>query len=163
MPNEKDVSIPYDPELIQRIDRVYASQRLTPKQRQARRELEVNLADAEATLGGSPLPAEVVNDSGAWVTAATLWREKFGSRKEMEKFRSKHPEMFRNPSPNRLEIHSGKWTRYWADRDKAGFNSLDGELPSVADDPRVQDQALLEAAARAKRLREKKRREKQPG
>jgi hypothetical protein len=77
----------------------------------------------------------------------------------MEKFRKGHPEMFRNPSPNRLEIHAGKWAAYWAARGKAGFDALDGDLESIADDPAVQDGALAGAIQRMAEARAEKKKQ----
>jgi hypothetical protein len=101
------------------------------------------------------------DDSTSWVPANQLWTEKFTSNKELTKFRQQHPEMFRNPSRYKLEIHAGLWARYWADHDKAGFEALDGNLPSVADDPTVQEDALEAAMQRAARVRAKKEAGKQ--
>ena len=89
-----------------------------------------------------------VDDLSSWVPANTLWQEKFSKYKDLTRFRQQHPEMFRNPSEFKLEIHAGLWARHWASRDKAGFEALNGELPSVADDPAVQRDALAAAAQR---------------
>ena len=101
------------------------------------------------------------DDPSSWVPANQLWTEKFSSNKELTKFRRQHPEMFRNPSKFKLKIHAGLWARYWADRDKAGFKALDGDLPSVADDPNVQEDALAAATQRMASLRAKKKARKQ--
>jgi len=92
-----------------------------------------------------------------WVPAHTLWKDKFTTNKELAKFRKEHPRMFRNPSPRRLEIHAGLWALYWAARDKAGFEALDGDLPSLADDPDAQEVFLEGAAKRLKKLQAEKK------
>lgn len=99
--------------------------------------------------------------SSSWVTAATLWKGKFSSYKELTKFRLQHPRMFRNPSKFKLEIHAGLWARYWAGRHKAGFETLGGDLPSIADDPSMQADTLTAAAQRAASLRARKQAAKQ--
>ena len=100
-------------------------------------------------------------DDSAWVTAATLWHDRFTTIKEVHNFRADHPEMFRNPSPYKLQIHAAKWATYWASRQKAGFEALDDNSQSIADDPNVQDETLLGAAERIAELRAKKRAGKQ--
>ena len=97
------------------------------------------------------------DEDSAWVSAISLWRDRFSSRKKMQTFRKKHPEMFRNPSTYKLEIHSGLWARYWARHDRAGFEALGEETPSIADDPEVQEAALASAVERAASLRAKKK------
>jgi hypothetical protein len=82
------------------------------------------------------------DDDSAWVPAGTLWHDHFTTIKEVNKFRADHLDMFRNPSPRRLEIHAAKWAAFWAARAKAGFEALDG------DDPTVQDQLLAGAMQR---------------
>ena len=104
-----------------------------------------------------PAATATAADETAWVPAATLWRDRFETMKELAKFRENHPDMFRNPSPRRLKIHAGKWTAFWASRDKAGFEALDGNLQSVADDPDVQEEAIAGAMQRAAAIRAKKR------
>lgn len=101
-------------------------------------------------------PAATEADESAWVPAATLWRDRFETMKELAKFRENHTNMFRNPSPRRLKIHAGKWTAFWAARDKAGFEALDGNLQSVADDPDVQEEAIAGAIQRVAAIRAKK-------
>ena len=122
----------------------------------------------DCTRYGKPLyPDEQSKDQGggehpsSWVPANQLWTAKFSSNRELTKFRRQHPEMFRNPSTFKLEIHAGLWARYWAEREKAGFEALEGHLPSVADDPAVQEDALAAAAQRAAQLRAKKKAGKQ--
>lgn len=100
-------------------------------------------------------------DPSSWVTASTLWKERFTTIKEVTKFREKHPDMFRNPSKFKLDIHAGLWSRHWADRDKTSFETLNGELPSVADDPDIQDDALAAAAKRMAAIRQKNQSGKQ--
>lgn len=95
-------------------------------------------------------------DDSAWVPAATLWPGRFEKYKELGKFRKRHPEMFRNPSDYKLEIHSGLWTRYWDTQDKAGFDALDNEPASIADDPEVSEEFLAEAAQRMVTIRSQK-------
>ena len=104
-------------------------------------------------------PAAAVADESAWVPAATLWRDRFDTMKELAKFRENHPDMFRNPSRRRLNIHAGKWTAFWAARDKVGFEALDGNLQSVADDPDVQKETIAGAIRRMAAIRAKKRAE----
>ena len=65
--------------------------------------------------------------------------------------------MFRNPTKFKLLIHAARWDRYWADRERAGFEALDGDLPSVADDPSVGEDALAAALQRAAKLAAKKK------
>lgn len=99
-------------------------------------------------------------DTAPFVSASTLWREKFKTNRELTKFRQKHPEMFRNPSPYKLEIHAARWACYWAKRDKAGFEALGENAVSIADDHDVQDVALAEAAQRAAEIRAQKKAKK---
>ncbi|MGI6415053.1 MAG: hypothetical protein ACOX1P_05230 [Thermoguttaceae bacterium] len=95
-----------------------------------------------------------------WVPAFQLWKAQFRTMKEVDRFREKHPEMFRNPSRYRLEIHARRWLTYWSERNNAGFESLDGDMPSIADDPTVQQETLKDAARRMGELRAKKRSKK---
>jgi hypothetical protein len=96
-----------------------------------------------------------VHDS-PWVPAKSLWRERFDNIKEVTRFRQDHPEMFRNPSQYRLEIHAALWATHWAGQDNAGFESLGGDPDSIADDPNAQDGFLEGAARRMQQLRAKK-------
>ena len=118
-------------------------------------ELESLVAFDTVPPDGSPA------DPSPWVPAATLWRDRFDTIRKVARFRAEHADMFRNPSPRRLEIHAAKWVAYWAGRNKVGFASLDGQLPSVADDPDVQDEALAKAMERAAAIRAKKKAGKQ--
>ena len=109
---------------------------------------------ARRTQTAAELPPE---NPSPWVPAGTLWRDHFTTAKKLAKFRKRHPEMFRNPSKFKLEVHAGLWASYWAGRDRAGFGTLSGDLSSVADDPAVQGDALEAAAQRVASLRQKKR------
>ena len=122
-------------------------------------DLQDALAAADALLRWCDEAAAV--DDSAWVPATTLWRDKLENNRQLTKFKADHPEMFRNPSKNRLEIHAAKWVAFWAARDKSGFDSLDGNLQSVADDRTVQEETLLGAAQRMAALRAKKKAGKQ--
>jgi hypothetical protein len=105
-----------------------------------------------------PQPPAAVPDDSAWVRSCpTIWREHLKTNKGLDKFRTAHPDMFRNKGKRRLEIHLAKWTKYWDARDKAGFEALDGDLQSVADNPDVQHEALIGAVERMADLRAKKR------
>ncbi|MGA2032942.1 MAG: hypothetical protein ABSG68_11835 [Thermoguttaceae bacterium] len=113
--------------------------------------------NAKQASGG----AEAVPDDSAWVRSSpSIWSEHFRNNKELTGFRADHADMFRNRSKNRLEIHAGKWAAYWAARAKAGFETLDGDLQSVADDPDVQDEALVEAMQRMAEVRARKQAKK---
>jgi hypothetical protein len=100
--------------------------------------------------------APEADNSSAWVPANTLWPDRFTTHKQLSKFRAAHPEMFRNPSRNRLEIHAAHWTRYWAQRSNAAFDTLGDEVPSLADDPDAPEEFLAMARQRMGKLREKK-------
>jgi hypothetical protein len=66
------------------------------------------------------------DDNSAWVKAITLWKGRFDNYKtELMPFRKLHPEMFRNPSRNILEIHSVMWAKYWDKQHKGTFQNLD--------------------------------------
>ena len=114
--------------------------------------------------GGSivlPAPSPEASDDSPWVPAAKLWKgSKLSSCKEVKAFRQQHPEMFRNPSPYKLEIHAALWARYWAEQEAASFEGMGGQ-PSIADDPEVSRKFLAEAVERAKVLRAKKKTGKQ--
>ena len=111
----------------------------------------------------SPAPSDGVHDTdSAWVTAAILWPERFRGRKGpkgLDRFREEHPEMFRNPTRYKLEIHAGRWVTYWHQVEQNSSESL-GEPPeSIADDPEAQTEFLEGAADRIAKLRG----EKKPG
>jgi hypothetical protein len=118
--------------------------------------LALDIAAAAAALDVMPVPATAVDDDSPWVQAHTLWPAHFTTIKEVAKFRTQHPKMFRNPSRNRLEIHAAKWAAFWAARDKDGFDAMDGNLRSIADNHDVQDEALSRAMQRMAEARAKK-------
>ena len=109
----------------------------------------------------NPATADSTDDTdSAWVTAAILWPEKFQGRKGpngLDRFREKHPEMFRNPTRYKLEIHAGRWVTYWHELEQKASDSL-GEPPeSIADDPEAQTEFLEGAADRIAKLRAEKK------
>lgn len=120
-----------------------------------------------ANPGGSKPPTTTPEPQAApadspWVPSSpAIWSSRLKSNKELSEFRKQHKYMFRNPSPRRLEIHAAKWAAYWAARDRAGFEALDGDPQSVADDPAVQDEVIAGAMQRMAESREEKRRQKQ--
>ena len=103
----------------------------------------------------------IADDDSAWVPAVTLWKDQFTSMKAVTKFRKDHPDMFRNPSQYKLQIHAGRWAAHFAKRAKGGFEALGDDAPSIADDPAVQEDALTAAAERVVALRAKKQAGKQ--
>jgi hypothetical protein len=108
-----------------------------------------------------PKPAAAADDS-AWVLSSpSIWQIRLENNKALTEFRKQHGDMFRNPSRNRLEIHAAKWAAFWTARDKAGFETLDGNLQSVADDPAVQEETLAGIMQRAAAIRAKKKAGKQ--
>jgi hypothetical protein len=113
-----------------------------------------NPTEAKRQGNGNKAPED---DSG-WVQASTLWRDKFTTNKELTKFRKSHPDLFRNPSRNRLEIHAAKWTEFWARKDLKAFDSLDDSTPSIADDPKASEDFIAGAATRIAEIRKKKAR-----
>ena len=86
-------------------------------------------------------PARDADDNSAWVKAITLWKDKFTHyKKEVMPFRNSHPDMFRNPSPNILQIHSIKWAEYWAKQNNVKFENLDGtDAQPITPDELVED------------------------
>jgi hypothetical protein len=115
--------------------------------------------DAEYRYASSnlkpPYP-QIIPDDSAWVKASTLWPIKFTSNKELTKFRKQHPDLFRNPSRNRLEIHAAKWAEYWATQDRKGFDTLGESTPSIADDPGASDEFIAGAVKRMADIKKKK-------
>lgn len=116
----------------------------------------IETGDLDTTAGAAKMTTPGPVGDGPWVPAGTLWHDKFSTNRELTRFREQHPEMFHNPSTYKLEIHAARWAKYWAEHDKAGFDSLDGDAPSVADDPDIQSDAIAEALQRAAALRQKK-------
>ena len=109
-------------------------------------------------VGDAPPP------DSPWVPAINLWLFRFKSRKgraSLNHFREQHPEMFRNPSRYKLEIHAPLWTTHWAEKDAAAFDSLDGDPESIADDPDNQAEFLQGAADVVGKLRAEKKAGKQ--
>lgn len=95
-------------------------------------------------------------DESAWVPATSLWKGRFKSSRDLEKFRENHQAMFRNPSRYRLEIHARRWTAYWAKIDRQGFDSLSDSMPSIADDPKASEEFIAGAAGRLAEIKKKK-------
>ncbi len=84
-------------------------------------------------------------DDSAWVSASTLWPEKFDNYKAFKTFIDNHSEIRQQrpiskksgkPLENRLEVHAGDWARYWKGQDEKQFNALDnGEHKPITPDP----------------------------
>jgi hypothetical protein len=115
------------------------------------------LVYAENDLSATESDA-VPPDDSPWVAAITLWPSRFLKYRGLSKFRVEHAEMFDNPSPNILKIHSAKWANYWAEVDRRAFDATGDSRASIADDPNVVDELLLGAAARTAEIRKKKQR-----
>ena len=115
----------------------------------------LNLRDRLRARLSSAGPART-EDGSPWVPANHLWRDRFDSYKKLAKFRKQQPQMFRNRTSNKLEIHAPLWLAHWNHQHRANFESLDTAPPSVADDPHVQDELLAGALQRMDCLRKKK-------
>jgi len=130
--------------------------------RDAAEQVKVILTAIRPDASGGPMAKAVVPDDSAWVRSSpSIWKDHLKTNKRLSKFRTDHPDMFRNQGNRRLEIHMGKWAVYWTTRANAGFEALDGDLQSVADDPNVQDEALAGAIQRTAEIRAEKKSGKQ--
>lgn len=107
-------------------------------------------------LEGEDAPA----DDSTWVSVGEVWRDQFPTYKQFRSFLKQHPEIRRrNPTSQRLEIHSGDWLRYWNEVGRRGFQDLDRAegRRSIADDPACSEAFLAGAIERMNASRERKR------
>lgn len=94
------------------------------------------------------------DDLTAYVSASKLCPDKGISLKTARDFCRKQKIRTRNPSPRRLQIHAGDWTKHWAGKNIADFDRLDqGDKSSVFGS----DEVVLDAAERLKQLQAKRR------
>ena len=64
-------------------------------------------------------------DDSAYVSAVSLWKDKFDNYKAFKRFLDGHPEIRnRNPRKNRLVIHAGDWAKYWDKQHEQVFDAL---------------------------------------
>jgi hypothetical protein len=94
------------------------------------------------------------DDPSTWVPASKLCPDKGVPLKGARAFCEKHKIRWRKPSPQRLEIHAGDWTRHWADTLAGEFDGLDqGGKSSIFGKAEI---VVEGAAERLKQLRAKK-------
>jgi len=68
----------------------------------------------------------------AYVSAASLWQERFATYKKFKRWLDKTDEASlrrRHPNPQRFELHAGDWHRLWAKQDADRFERLDDLKP----------------------------------
>jgi len=122
----------------------------------------LRLYDPAGAPPQAAVPGEPGDNVSPWVLSSrSLWGEKLSSNKKLAEFQRDHPEMFRRRGKFKLEIHMGQWAQYWVRQERTASRALDGNLPSVADDPTIGENALAAAMQRAAQIRAKKKAGKQ--
>lgn len=113
------------------------------------------LANVIEDLYGKPEPANGT-DGDAFVLVSTLWPERFEKYADCKKFLVEHRDEVRNKQDGqRRLVHAGDWVRYWAQKDRKGFESLDDREPEELTGVDV-DAFLDGTKERHKELKQKK-------
>jgi hypothetical protein len=116
--------------------------RVVMERNQLEKHLSTSLTEAPGILhgdqrssgGGGGRNGPPDDDETAFVTASTLWPQKYKTYKEFKVAFDKIPEAVirrRKPSPQRLLIHAGDWVRYWSKFDEQAFEAMDEESLSA--------------------------------